>query len=572
MDPLQQSGEPEENNQDIIRDTPPRTIEDLLLENEDLLRRLEEADTTLRAIRENEVDALIVSEQVYTLQSAERPYRLLIEQMQEGAVTVSSDGLILYCNPRFSQMVRTPHEKTIASPFASFISEDQAELLESLLWAGARENVKCEMVLRAADRTTIPVILTVGPLPSEGEGHVCIVATDLTEQKRTGEIIAAEQLARSILDNAAEAIVVCDQKGIIIRANQAASRLCGDDLTDQPFARVFPLEVEIVGAEERTNSPVQRLSIGEALRGTTITGISARLPQHHGGVVYVLASAGPLFGHDNQVIGCVITLTDITERRQLMMDLQKALEADHRIAESLQRSLLIKPARNQFPGLEVEPNYKAALDEAQLGGDFFDAFALPGGKVALVVGDVSGKGLLAASRTAEIKFTLRAYLREDPSAALALARLNSFLCRSQELDTRPALNFVCLMLAVVDPAMKTAIFTGAGMEPPLIVRSTGNTDEVPLCGVPLSIDPNSQYVAVEQSFSQGDMIMMVTDGITEARSDRGLFGYQRLIGLMKQLYPLDSLEQIGQIVFEQARTYAGGRLQDDACLLLTRFV
>lgn len=572
MDPLQQPGEPEVHNAFPRPERLPRTIEDLLLENEDLIRRLEEADATLHAIRANEVDALIVSDQVYTLQSAERPYRLLIEQMQEGAVTVSSDGLILYCNPRFSQMVKLPHEKTIASSFRSFVPPDQEELFDSLLWAGAKENVKCETALRAADSTTIPVILTIGPLPTEGEGHVCIVATDLTEQKRTGEIIAAEQLARSILDNAAEAIVVCDQKGIIIRANQAASRLCGDNLTDQPFARVFPLEVDIDGGEERAGSHTPHLPIAEALRGATITGIPARLPQNGDSVVYVLASAGPLYGRENQVIGCVITLTDITERRQLMVDLQKALEADHRIAESLQRSLLLKPARNQFPGLEVEPNYKAALDEAQLGGDFFDAFALQGGKVALVVGDVSGKGLIAATRTAEIKFTLRAYLREDANPALALSRLNAFLCSSQELDTRPALNFVCLMLAVVDPSARTAIFTGAGMEPPLIIRSSGETEEVSLSGVPLSIDPDSQYTAIEHRFSQGDIILMVTDGITEARSDRGLFGYKRLIGLMKQLYSLDSLEQIGQIVFEQAHTYAGGRLQDDACLLLTRFV
>lgn len=570
MDPVQNQDVPEDSSTGE-RPTP-KTIEELIRENEDLVRRLDEADSTLRAIRENEVDALIVSDQVYTLQSAERPYRLLIEQMQEGAVTVSADGIILYCNPRFSQMVKTPHEKTVAAPFRSFIPRDQEELFESLLWAGAKDNVKCEMTLRAADGATIPVILTIGPLPTEGEGHVCIVATDLTEQKRTGEIIAAEQLARSILDNAAEAIVVCDQKGVIIRANQAANRLCGDKLIDQSFAKVFPIEVEGDEPGEHPPGHARRLPIAEALQGTTVTGISGRLPQEKGDVVYVLASAGPLFGHDGNVIGCVITLTDITERRQLMMELQRALEADHRIAESLQRSLLLKPARNQFPGLEVEPNYKAALDEAQLGGDFFDAFALQGGKVALVVGDVSGKGLVAATRTAEIKFTLRAYLREDSSPVLALSRLNAFLCSAQDLDSRPATNFVCLMLAVVDAATRAATFTGAGMEPPMVVRSTGETEEVPVAGTPLSIDPDARYMAIDRRFATGDIILMVTDGITEARSERGLFGYQRLIHLMRQLYPLESLEQIGQIVFEQARTFAGGRLQDDACLLLTRFV
>src|SRR5579862_4672106 len=152
---------------ELFAKSAPRTIEQLIEENSELTRRLEEADATLHAIRENEVDALIVSDQVYTLQSAERPYRLLIEQMQEGAVTVSADGLILYCNPRFSEMVKTPLEKTIGGVLSSFVPDKHSELLESVLWAGAKENVKCEMNLLASDGSTVPVILTIGPLPSE---------------------------------------------------------------------------------------------------------------------------------------------------------------------------------------------------------------------------------------------------------------------------------------------------------------------------------------------------------------------------------------------------------------------
>ena len=134
--------------------------------------------------------------------------------------------------------------------------------------------------------------------------------------------------------------------------------------------------------------------LADALTGETVTGIPARLALPEGHEVHVLVSAGPLQGNGGPPIGCVIMLTDITERRQLMQELARAREADHKIAETLQRSLLLKPSRGQFPGLEVDPIYKAALDEAQVGGDFFDAFALDGERVALVVGDVSGKGLL----------------------------------------------------------------------------------------------------------------------------------------------------------------------------------
>src|SRR5207302_4415048 len=89
----------------------------LRAENDELRRRLEEAEETLRAIRSGEVDALVVEgaegERVYTLQGADHPYRTLIEAMQQGAVSLSGDGMVLYCNRCFANMVKTPHEKVI---------------------------------------------------------------------------------------------------------------------------------------------------------------------------------------------------------------------------------------------------------------------------------------------------------------------------------------------------------------------------------------------------------------------------------------------------------------------------
>jgi len=124
-----------------------------------------------------------VGAQVFTLESAEQPYRVLIEQMQEGAVTLSEEGVILYCNLRFSQMLRVPHEKMITSPVQSFVVPEQAERLDLLLGKGARESARAEMTLRAGDGTLLPTYITVSPLPVEVEGCLCMVVTDLTEQE-----------------------------------------------------------------------------------------------------------------------------------------------------------------------------------------------------------------------------------------------------------------------------------------------------------------------------------------------------------------------------------------------------
>src|ERR1700755_804388 len=98
---------------------------------EETISRLREAEETLEAIRTGEVDAVVVAgsqgQQVYTLENADRPYRVLVEQMQEGAVTLSGDGTVLYCNERFATLVGRTHDSIIGLPLASFVSADEEE-------------------------------------------------------------------------------------------------------------------------------------------------------------------------------------------------------------------------------------------------------------------------------------------------------------------------------------------------------------------------------------------------------------------------------------------------------------
>lgn len=158
---------------------------ELRAEIKKLTARLEEAEETLRAIREGEVDALLVSgprgNQVFTLASAEQPYRVLIEQMQEGAITLSAEGVILYCNMRFAQMLRTPHEKVVTSLARAYVMPDSAERFAALLRQGANRSARAEIVLRTAEGAPFPTFITASPLPIEIEGCLCMVVTDLTE-------------------------------------------------------------------------------------------------------------------------------------------------------------------------------------------------------------------------------------------------------------------------------------------------------------------------------------------------------------------------------------------------------
>ena len=152
------------------------------------------------------MDALVVSgvggEQIFTLKGAEHPYRVLIEDMNEGALTLTAEGVILYANRRFAEMLKTPLEKVIGSTIHTWIAPDSQGILQALLQKGADEKRREELVLTASDGTQVPVYLSVNRLSVEGmPDSFGLVATDLTEQKKRNEaIVAAEKSAREMLE------------------------------------------------------------------------------------------------------------------------------------------------------------------------------------------------------------------------------------------------------------------------------------------------------------------------------------------------------------------------------------
>lgn len=172
-------------------------------EMEELRRRLEEAEETLRAIRSGEVDALVVAgtegERVYTLHGAEQPYRILIESMQQGAVTLDGEGAILYCNRSFADMVKRSHEKVIGTAFAEFLPSSQRPSLAAMLNQSRTCSCEGEFQFQAADGTFLPVYLVLNPLPLGDSVSICVVVTDLREQKKQQDLQEASQRKEQFL-------------------------------------------------------------------------------------------------------------------------------------------------------------------------------------------------------------------------------------------------------------------------------------------------------------------------------------------------------------------------------------
>jgi len=154
----------------------------------DLEDRIAEYEETLGAIRRGEIDALVVNGQageqhVYTLESDDRPYQVLIEQMQEGAFTLSDDGTILYSNRRVAEMFGVPQERVIGQRIRQFLVPDNVAVFVRLLHEAQRGAARGELTLCTASGETIPVYISLSLLRDRETTLMCGVLTDLREQK-----------------------------------------------------------------------------------------------------------------------------------------------------------------------------------------------------------------------------------------------------------------------------------------------------------------------------------------------------------------------------------------------------
>ena len=193
-----------------------KTRQQLLDELQELTLRMIEAEETLRAIRGGEVDGLVVSteegDRVFTLSGADHPYRVMVETMNEGAVTLTSDGTILFCNQRFADIVQGSLEKVMGSSIYQYISSTDLQLFAVLFEQGLKGNSKAELALKTEGENSARVLLSVSPLQlTDMPGVVCAVMVDITERKNMEEALKnSETNYRRLFEAAQDGILILD--------------------------------------------------------------------------------------------------------------------------------------------------------------------------------------------------------------------------------------------------------------------------------------------------------------------------------------------------------------------------
>jgi len=154
----------------------------------DLRARLAEAEETLDAIRNGEVDALIVNQgrdqAIYTLENADRPYRLLVEQMQEGALTISADGRVLYCNRRMAELLDAELEDVLGAKLSDYAADEHRQRLDTVIARATTTEVRTEINFKSRSGTRRPVQVSFATLAGDAGPVTCGIVSDLTDRVR----------------------------------------------------------------------------------------------------------------------------------------------------------------------------------------------------------------------------------------------------------------------------------------------------------------------------------------------------------------------------------------------------
>ena len=319
----------------------------------------------------------------------------------------------------------------------------------------------------------------------------------------------------------------------------------------QAFPATFEMAVAQVNAEDAARI---RSNVEDALRRADdhdLPSVEYRITRDDGAERVLLGKAKMCVGPNGEPQRMFGTVQDVTEGRKA--------EREHRIAETLQRSLL--PDRlPEIPGVLLAARYVPASADMEVGGDWYDVVQLPSGQVGLAIGDVAGHGLRAASTMGQLRMALRAYALEEPSPAKVVSRLDRLV--SQLLVSE----IVTLVYLVLDLDSGMVQLANAGHPPPLVVGGGGQTSYLEEgLGSPLGCDDPDPPVETSFRLVPGSTLLLFTDGLVEKRGVSIQEGLERL-----ETLAADCEQPIETFCERLLGSMVKGVISDDVALLAIR--
>jgi serine phosphatase RsbU (regulator of sigma subunit) len=252
------------------------------------------------------------------------------------------------------------------------------------------------------------------------------------------------------------------------------------------------------------------------------------------------------------------------ELKQSEETLRESEAQQRHIADVLQETLLTVP--RQLPGVAFGHLYQPATVTGRVGGDFYDVFALPGGKVGLLIGDVSGHGLEAAALTSVSKNTIKAFALEERSPGAVLEKTNLVVIRTLHDSDATSRHFVTAFYGVLDPETGTLRYSSAGHPPAVIRRASGESALLDSPSPVVGVFEDARFQDKTEQLGPEDLLVLYTDGLTDARIENRFFGEQGLRAVLAERTDC-AAPGLPSALHDEVVRYCGGTLRDDLAIL-----
>lgn len=368
------------------------------------------------------------------------------------------------------------------------------------------------------------------------------------------KIFSADAVALMSFDARSRQVATSMARGIANREMLYFQVAPGEDVPGAVFESRDPVCHADLGT---VDTPLARLAVAQGLRSVVAVPLLAR--GRSTGVLLAYDARPGAFSEED-----VELLLTFASQAALAIDTAGLYSKEHHVASILQASIL--PARPpEAPGLDIDGFYLPASTEAEIGGDFYDVFTTRDGTVVVAIGDVCGKGVLAATKTSMIKYSLQGMVAAGAEPAAIFEELNRLVVATGD----PA-DILTAWVGYLDADRRVLTYACAGHPPALLRRSEGRRFErLAATGPLLGGVPGARYGTRETAVGPGDLLLTYTDGVTEARRGRRLFGEGRLRRVM--LHSATATEAIDGLL-EAVSTFSTGAMRDDAAALAVRIV
>lgn len=367
------------------------------------------------------------------------------------------------------------------------------------------------------------------------------------------KILSADAVMLMTYDAQRKHISVPMARGILHRDMLEATFRPGEDVPGRVFETREPERYDHISTADTRllNSASEQgleslLAVPLLARGRSI------------GVLVVFAREPAAFSTDELDL-----LRTFGSQAALAMDTAEMFSREHNVATVLQESIL--PTRlPHIPGIEASSVYLPAGTDADIGGDYYDLFTAPDGRVVVSIGDVCGKGVAAATKTSMIRYALRGMVVAGLEPARVLAELNAML-----LEAGDATSIVTLWLGYIDTAEGTLLYADGGHPPGLLLQpSDARIERLATTGALLGAVPGISWSQETISLDPGATLLLYTDGVTEARSGTRFFGEGRV---RRALRAGGRPASVAQRLLGQVQRFSAGELRDDAAILTVAY-